>query len=457
MTSMLTSPPPPIAPADPRPGEVADEIHRAVTWLADVDLDALSGGQLLGLVETLAPVLDRLTLTVALALGRAEARDATIDADGLLPDAWLRMVTRRTGADRRTLLCAGQVLPTLPNLCQAAEAGEISWSEVRAICLAASRLSADDRRQLDLQLAADRDALAAMTPSEVLELLDHVLAELRPGELEDRETREFNTQFVAFRPRLDGTGQIFGDLDSLAFGDVAGRVGQLADQLPSPPDRPDEPRWRSKGHRQALALHRLVAADGDDRPGTSAQLLVTVEDPAGTPDGAPGHSRSTTDDTDECRPRATLHHPRGARAMSPAQLLRLAALAEVRTIVTSGGVPLKVGRSRRRATRTQRHAAFVLWRGCAWPGCEAPPVACELHHVRGWDDRGRTDDTNLVPLCPVHHHAVTHDGWTLRLHPDRTVEVHRGRRHARRVPPAVRTHRTRAGPSSPCAAASAPP
>lgn len=253
---------------------------------------------------------------------------------------------------------------------------------------------------------------------------------------------------MAFRPRLDGTGQVFGDL---AFGDVAGRVGQLADQLPSPPDRPDEPRWRSKGHRQALALHRLVAAEGDDRPGTSAQLLVTLDDSPSSSDGDPDSA------TDERPPRATLHHPRGARAMSPAQLLRLAALAEVRTIVTSGGVPLKVGRSRRRATRAQRHAAFVLWRGCAWPGCDAPPVACELHHVRGWDDRGRTDDTNLVPLCGVHHHAVTHGGWTFVLHPDRTVVVRRDRRRFRRVPPAVRAHRTRAGPSATSPVVSAPP
>lgn len=437
---MLTTAPPPTAPADPRPGEVADEVGRAARWLAQLDLDGLGDRQLLALVEALAPVLDRLTITVALALGRAEAHDATIATDGLLPEAWLQLVTRRTGADRRTLLCAGQVLPTLPHLHDAAVAGEVSWSEVRVICLRVAGLPHDDRARVDRQLAADRDALRAMTPAEVLETLDHVVAELRPGDLQRAEQAEFAAQFVAFRPRLDGTGQVFGDLDSIAFSDVAGRVGQLADELPSPPGREDEPRWRSRGHRQALALHRLVAAEGEDRPGTSAQVLVTVED-----------------GDDDRPPRATLRHRRGSRAMSPAQLLRLAALAEVRTIVTSGGVPLRMGRRRRRATRTQRHAAFVLWRGCAWPGCEAPPVACELHHVRPWDPDGRTDDTNLVPLCAVHHHAVTHDGWTLTLHPDRTVEVRRGRRRGRRVPAAVRDHRVRAGPAPPVGTAAAPP
>lgn len=73
-----------------------------------------------------------------------------------------------------------------------------------------------------------------------------------------------------------------------------------------------------------------------------------------------------------------------------------------------GGIPLKVGRTRRYATQAQRDAAFALWGSCAWPGCEAPPLACDLHHVHDFERGGRTDDDNLVPLCGIHHHAITH-------------------------------------------------
>ena len=32
---------------------------------------------------------------------------------------------------------------------------------------------------------------------------------------------------------------------------------------------------------------------------------------------------------------------------------------------------------------------------------------------------------NLVPLCSVHHHLVHEGGWTLTLHPDRSIELRR--------------------------------
>lgn len=402
---------------------VAVQVAAAVEGLAGLDLDRLSGRQLLDLVATLGPVVDRVALTVALAFGRAETCDVTIDLEGLLAGAWLSQTLRATGADRTTLACVGQVLPTLPHLHRAAVAGIISWSEVRPICLAAARLTMDDRRQLDLHLAADPDSLADMTPAEVLALCDQVIDELHPIRLQRDEAADFTSQWVAFRPRFDGTGQIHGDLDAVAFSDIAGRVEGLADQLPSPPDRPDEPRWRSRGHRQALALHTLVTRDGPDRPGTSAHVLVTL---------------------DADRDTAILHHRRGSRAMSAAQLGRLLARAEIRTILTRGGIPLKVGRTRRYATPAQRDAAFALWGGCAWPGCDAPPVTCDLHHVQAFDADGPTDDDNLVPLCGIHHHAITHGHWTLTLDGDRTVHVRRGRRHLTRTPRAV--IRARAGP-----------
>jgi hypothetical protein len=257
-----------------------------------------------------------------------------------------------------------------------------------------------------------------MGAEDVLELLDRFVAELRPDSVERREDREFAGQYVALRPRLDGTGEIHGDLDAVTFTGVAGAITTLAEQLPCPPDADeDAPRWQSRGQRQALALHHLVTRDGEG-PGTSAQVLVTVEQP------------------EDGQPTITLHHRRGRRAMSAAALWRLAAQAELRVLLTTDGVPLKVGRRRRAATKAQRAAATVLYGGCAWPGCPAPIHVCELHHVIPWQPPwyGRTDDSNLVPLCPVHHHAVTHGKWKLDLNPDRSVTVSRGRRRHTSLP-----------------------
>jgi hypothetical protein len=289
----------------------------------------------------------------AVAVGAVDARGAAITRQGLLTEAWLQLVSRRAGGDRRTLLVAGDVLPSLPRVQAAALSGRLSWSEVRVICLKAVRLSQADRARLDQTIAGDLDAVGRMGAEDVLEVLDRFLAELRPDNVERREDREFTGQYVALKPRLDGTGEIHGDLDAVTFTGIAGAVTTLAEQLPCPPDADeDAPRWQSRGHRQALALHHLVTRDGEG-PGTSAQVLVTVEQPE---TGAPT---------------ITLHHRRGRRAMSAAALWRLAAQAELRVLLTSGGVPLKVGRSRRGATRAQRAAAAVLYGGCAWPG--VPP------------------------------------------------------------------------------------
>ena len=48
-----------------------------------------------------------------------------------------------------------------------------------------------------------------------------------------------------------------------------------------------------------------------------------------------------------------------------------------------------------------------------------------IHHVIAWiRQRGPTNLDNLLPLCARHHHDVHEGGWQLRLHPDRTINLH---------------------------------
>ncbi len=42
---------------------------------------------------------------------------------------------------------------------------------------------------------------------------------------------------------------------------------------------------------------------------------------------------------------------------------------------------------------------------------------CEPHHIEYWENGGRTDLSNLVPLCSRHHHAAHEGGWKLKLDP----------------------------------------
>ena len=118
--------------------------------------------------------------------------------------------------------------------------------------------------------------------------------------------------------------------------------------------------------------------------------------------------------------------------LPPASLARLLCGADLhRLVISADGEVLDAGKDIRLANRAQRRALrFRHARHCAFPGCDAPIDRCEAHHVEEWDPdptspRGRTDMTNLVPLCRHHHHAVHEGGFDLVLEADGHVEIRR--------------------------------
>ena len=95
--------------------------------------------------------------------------------------------------------------------------------------------------------------------------------------------------------------------------------------------------------------------------------------------------------------------------ISASQARRLACTANIIPAVLDGrSVPLDLGRSRRLFTPTQRLAMAVRDQTCRAEGCDAPANWCEAHHLRPWEQGGRTDIDDGVLLCSHHHHRV-HD------------------------------------------------
>jgi hypothetical protein len=97
------------------------------------------------------------------------------------------------------------------------------------------------------------------------------------------------------------------------------------------------------------------------------------------------------------------------------------------------GEPLNVGRARRLATDTQRHAAKIRDHGCAksmcaGPGCDAPVEWTELHHVQHWRHGGTTDLDNLSPVSAADTPddgggaSSTPPGWSMTRNRDGTFE-----------------------------------
>lgn len=130
------------------------------------------------------------------------------------------------------------------------------------------------------------------------------------------------------------------------------------------------------------------------------------------------------------------------------------------TLFGSDGAVLAQGRAQRLFTPPQKLALAARDGGCVWPGCAAPPVDCDAHHVIPWSEHhhhGPTDVSNGVLLCRFHHrriHANMHggrppaDSWSIRmirelphLIPPQLLDWNRtpqplGRRRIRRTTPA---------------------
>lgn len=81
------------------------------------------------------------------------------------------------------------------------------------------------------------------------------------------------------------------------------------------------------------------------------------------------------------------------------------------------GVVLSVGRDQYRPPPAL--AKLVKWRAdrCMGPGCGMPASRCDIDHNVDWALGGKTELTNLGPLCEGHHTVRHHTDWTIEQVP----------------------------------------
>jgi hypothetical protein len=205
----------------------------------------------------------------------------------------------------------------------------------------------------------------------------------------------------------DGMTRISGELDPEAAALLRTALDPLAAPRPAVDGALDP---RSPARRRADALVDLLTrtldaavlpAGGGIRP----HLTVTI--PCSTLRGRSGVPATT-----------------GWGQPLPREVLRrLACDSSVsRIILDPAGVPLDVGRTQRTVTADIRRALVARDNGCAFPSCDRPAGWTEAHHIRHWIDGGHTSLDNCVLLCGHHHRVIHHQGWTVRLGPDRRPE-----------------------------------
>ena len=133
------------------------------------------------------------------------------------------------------------------------------------------------------------------------------------------------------------------------------------------------------------------------------------------------------------------------------QVRRMCCDANIIPYVLDGdGEVTDLGRSTRTVSRAQRRKLRAIHKTCVGNNCHVSFEQCEIHHVIFWRFKGRTDISNLVPVCSKHHHLAHEGGWTLTMTPDRTVTwtrpdgtIHSAHDSKNRTPPRTRQRRRR--------------
>ena len=335
-----------------------------------------------------------------------DAADATLAAN---PASDLSSGGRRSTRDVDAVQARAALCAAMPDIHTALAAGTVSAGHVDAIARVAARLE-----------PAERQDLAALAP----QLLD--AAAQQSVAAFGRDTRRLAQSLSADggarhheRLRHQRSLRRWVDRDGLCHTHLAldpesdAKVANALDAAVAA----ERARHETRTFEQLKADAFMTVVTGARASGRRPAEVTVLVDETTLRDGLHAHSVCETSDG----------------AVLPVETVRrLCCDADIIPIVLDGaGVTLDHGRTKRVATAAQRRALRAMYRTCGFPHCDVRFADCDIHHVIEWiRQRGPTDLANLLPLCYEHHHAVHDGGWTLTLHPDRTIDLH----HPNRTP-----------------------
>jgi hypothetical protein len=334
-------------------------------------------------------------------IGRTDIESET----GLSSDIFLTLEVRCTGSDARVLTKAAATLRTMPLTKAAFDLGKISWGQVRAIVSCVRHVGPEARTEID-GLVHDR-ASSCSDPDELLACVDDEVARIRADLSIAREDRAIERHFLAVQARLDGSASFYGEADAESSATILQALDAAADQ-PVDAEADGAP---SRATQRLDALVRISeaflggGATGQARP----RVIATVNVHALAEKGR-----------DSARILWSL-------AGRPARLTPLATEtmlcdATVIPVAFDGARPVAVGDAQTPITGKLRTALTARDGGCRFPGCRAPVVWCDAHHIRARIQDGPTVIDNLLLLCRRCHRRVHRFRWRITVQGDGTIE-----------------------------------
>jgi hypothetical protein len=329
-------------------------------------------------------------------------------APSMSPDHEIAKGTRSSLRDAEKVGERAKVLDRNPTLEDKLRAGEVSAEHVDVLARGAKQLEPAQRESLFGEHGERLAEIAARaTPEEFARAVKQAVNQVSADDgLSRLERQKRATRLRTWTDRDTGMVHLHGQFDPESGLTLLGRLHNTVETLfhdQVPDTCPTDPEHK-QDHLRALALIALTEGRGE----SGRREFIIVVDEHTLRVGL--HDQSIIDTGID------------GLELPVETLRRMACLAGIIPIVlNSDGVAVDEGRRVRVATRAQRRAARAMYPTCAGPGCRVRFEHCELHHIRYWEQHGRSDMDNFIPLCSKHHHAVHEGGW--HLHLDRVTRV----------------------------------
>jgi hypothetical protein len=467
----------------PAPATAADAAAMAAAglgWLAAADAASLTTAEQADTLRALEQAASAHTAAQAKVLAVFYAQDGCADDGHGSARTWLKWQTRVTGGAAAGAIGWMRRLRAHPAVAGALASAEISQSWARQICEWTDLLPAEHRGDADVIL------LGAAAGGAELRDLEGLAQQIREQTARPDTDRDgFDDRSVRLATTFGGAGKVHGELTpecAAALGAVLDALSKRAgpEDLRSKDQRQHDA--LEEACRRLIAADCLPERGGQP---THIVLHMTLEQLRGMagasaaeaawagPVAGPGYDCDATIvpvvsghvDTavlDQLaasllaghNPATGWHQPpparpdphdaqeaEAARARLAGDALRQILIARAADLLSGpaglaaylrtgmfGGpaasvsLPLDIGAATDTIPAHLRRLVIARDRGCRFPGCHQPPMACQPHHIIPRSKGGKTCLTNLLLLCTFHHLIAVHRwGWGIALLPDGTV------------------------------------
>ncbi|GAB7083358.1 HNH endonuclease signature motif containing protein [Brevibacterium metallidurans] len=459
---------PVLNPFDPRP--VADSADRTES---NGGLNALTGNEIVAAIQRNIACVAHCHARIIALIDEVERRELWAQWIGVKSLAgWVMHIAAVSAHTAREYVRVMHALREMPLVKANLSAGDLSFSKVREVTRLVGRIPDEDALRLaKLGTGAQvsvvsrnyRKLSAAEENGELPQLLprdDVLVCSAGPGrsrivvDLPEDDAAEFVTMLSTARQVIERREDENGE-DGCAASTVPSEPVDVdpwtgcASGTDSQPAGSGQPR-RGERISQVMCLMEVIRAFPRAQSSgavdldrarmlvhTSAEVLLGCADaflpvvlgdaenvPAGTHsegDVPAGTSEATAENSGDAEPGTSASPARrdetcridGFGGITAATAQRLACESLVSGIIKDeAGNVLKLGRSRRLASRRQKMALSARDVSCQFPGCLSRR-RCEAHHIRPWSRGGVTDLDNLVLLCRSHHISVHEHDLTI--------------------------------------------